>query len=137
MNILKIVLVVFLLIIDLEECHAQVKLPQIIHDGMVLQRDNTIRVWGWATEGEKVSVTFNGKIKSTVTSTEGDWLVEFPKMKAGGPYKMTVTATNQITLDNILIGDVWLCAGQSNMVHQLDIHDITYADEIKNANILK
>ena len=134
MKISKIILLVLLLVSAIELCQAQVKLPQIIRDSMVLQRNNTIRIWGWATQGEEISVKFNGKTRSTVASSKGDWQVDFPKMKAGGPYKMVIKASNEITLDNILIGDIWLCAGQSNMVHQLDIHDVTYADEIKNAN---
>ncbi|WP_419211217.1 sialate O-acetylesterase [Maribacter sp. X9] len=113
---------------------AQVKLPPIIRDSMVLQRNSPIRIWGWASSGEKVSVIFNGKSRKTVASMEGNWNVEFPPTKAGGPYAMQIKGNNTIALQDILIGDVWLCAGQSNMVHQLNIHDVTYAKEIANAN---
>ena len=112
----------------------QVKLPTIFQDGMVLQRNTNIKVWGWASPGEKVRVKFNGKSKTTKTSRDGSWSVELPKMKAGGPFTLKVSGTNEIILNDVLIGDVWLCSGQSNMVHQLDIHDVTYANEIKNAN---
>ena len=112
----------------------QVKLPTIFQEGMVLQRHTNIKVWGWASPGEKVRVKFNGKSKTTKTSRDGSWSVELPKMKAGGPFTLKVSGTNEIILNDVLIGDVWLCSGQSNMVHQLDIHDVTYADEIKNAN---
>ena len=101
---------------------------------MVLQRNNPIKIWGWAAQGEKISVTFNGKHRNTVASRDGNWSVEFSEMKAGGPYSIQLNGSNKIELNDILVGDVWLCAGQSNMVHQLNIHDITYADEIANAN---
>ncbi len=113
---------------------AQVALPQIIRDSMILQRNAKIKIWGWASNGEKVSVKFNGKRRNTVATANGEWEVEFPKMNAGGPYSMDITGTNTIVLNQILIGDVWLCAGQSNMVHQLNIHDVTYADVIETAN---
>ncbi len=101
---------------------------------MVLQRNHPIKIWGWAAQGEKISVTFNGKHRKTVTSRGGNWNVEFPEMKAGGPYSIQLNGSTKIELNDILVGDVWLCAGQSNMVHQLNIHDITYANEIANAN---
>ncbi len=113
---------------------ADVKLPKLISDGIILQRDADIPVWGWAAANEAIIVTFNGKKYKTKASAAGNWSVTLPKMKAGGPYTMTIAGKNMIEVKDILIGDVWLCAGQSNMVHQLDIHDVLYADEIKNAN---
>lgn len=113
---------------------AQVTLPEIIRDSMVLQRNAKITIWGWASAGEQVTATFNGKQRQATASAEGDWSVEFPKMKAGGPHSLKISGKNEILLNNILIGDVWLCSGQSNMVHQMDIHDVTYAEDIANAN---
>tara|TARA_R110002020_G_scaffold85914_6_gene211930 strand:+ start:88549 stop:90507 length:1959 start_codon:yes stop_codon:yes gene_type:complete len=113
---------------------AEVRLPKLISDGMVLQRDTKLPVWGWADAYEKITITFNGKKYKTTASADGKWSVELPKMKAGGPYNMTVSGTNTIEVKDILIGDVWLCSGQSNMVHQMDIHDVTYANEIATVN---
>lgn len=113
---------------------SQVRLPQIIQDSMVLQRDAKLKIWGWASPGEKVNLSFDGKKYKTKATSEGKWEVELPEMKAGGPYTMDISGKNNIQVKDILIGDVWLCAGQSNMVHQLDIHDVTYAADIKNAN---
>ncbi|WP_416440363.1 sialate O-acetylesterase [Leeuwenhoekiella sp. A16] len=113
---------------------AEVRLPKLISDGMVLQRDRKLPVWGWADANEKITITFNGKKYKTIASSDGKWNVELPKMKAGGPYNMTVSGTNTIEVKDILIGDVWLCSGQSNMVHQMDIHDVTYANEIATVN---
>ncbi|HYF68178.1 MAG TPA: sialate O-acetylesterase [Ohtaekwangia sp.] len=115
-------------------CFSQVRLPKLISDGMVLQRNTKITVWGWASAGEKVTITFAGKNYKATTTPAGTWKLELREMKAGGPYTMTISGKNTIEIKDILIGDVWLCAGQSNMVHQLDIHDVTYADDIASAN---
>jgi sialate O-acetylesterase len=113
---------------------AQVKLPRIIRDSMILQRDEKVNVWGWASAGEKVKVKFNGKTYQAKADASGNWKVQLPPTKAGGPYSIDITASNQINLKEILFGDVWFCSGQSNMVHQLNIHDVTYAKDIAEAN---
>jgi sialate O-acetylesterase len=113
---------------------AQVKLPALISDGMVLQRDMPLKIWGWAAANEKVSLKFNNKNYKTKADTHGNWLIMLPAVKAGGPYTMTISGSNTITLKDILFGDVWFCSGQSNMVHQLNIHDVTYAKDIAEAN---
>ncbi|WP_100615158.1 sialate O-acetylesterase [Confluentibacter citreus] len=130
----KSIITLILFLISISTCFADVKLPKLISDGVVLQRDAKIPVWGWASPGEKVTVSFQGKKYSTKASSEGNWTIILPKMKAGGPFTMTISGNNTVEVKDILIGDVWLCTGQSNMVHELDIHDVTYADEIKNAN---
>lgn len=114
--------------------NAQLKLPSVIRDSMVLQRDMKLKIWGWATPGEKIRLRFNGKSISTITDKQGKWLTIFPPMKAGGPYRMEIKGKTTITLQDILIGDVWLCSGQSNMLHQLRLHNITYATDIAQAN---
>lgn len=113
---------------------AQVKLPRLIRDSMVLQRDTKINVWGWAAKGEKVTIKFNGKSYKTTAGADGKWMTVLPPMKAGGPYTMDIAGSNKIALKDILIGDVWICSGQSNMVHQMELHGIRYANEIANAN---
>ncbi len=114
--------------------NAQVKLPQILRDSMILQRDVPVNIWGWSAVNEKVSVKFNGKTYKTKGNADGKWIVKLPATKAGGPYTIDITASNKISLKEILFGDVWFCSGQSNMVHQLNIHDVTYAKEIAEAN---
>lgn len=113
---------------------AQIKLPRFIRDSMILQRNADVHIWGWASVNEKVTVRFNNKSYKTKANTEGKWFVTLPPSKAGGPYTITISATNNIRLKDILFGDVWFCSGQSNMVHQLNIHDVTYAKEIAEAN---
>ncbi|UII27293.1 sialate O-acetylesterase [Fulvivirga maritima] len=113
---------------------AQVRLPRLISDGMVLQRDSKVKIWGWASQGEAVSIDFKKKTYKTKANKEGDWEITLPAQKAGGPFKITVKGEkNTISLSNILFGDVWLCAGQSNMVHYLELHQDRYAQEIKEA----
>jgi len=92
-----------------------IRLPRLISDGMVLQRNDSVRVWGWASPGEKVTVSFLGRGDSTTTGSNGKWMIMLPPMKAGGPYSMEIDGNNHIVVNNILIGDVWVCSGQSNM----------------------
>lgn len=112
---------------------SQVRLPQLVRDGMVLQRDTKIKIWGWAATGEKITIKFNGKVYDTKADTAGTWFVWLPPTAAGGPYTMEFAARNKIVLKDILVGDVWVCAGQSNMVHQLELHDVRYAEDIAAA----
>jgi len=94
---------------------ADVSLPKLLSDGAVLQRDKPVTIWGWADEGEAVSVKFAGKEKSTKTKN-GSWSVSFPALKAGGgEYELVVIGKNTLTRKNIVIGDVWIASGQSNM----------------------
>jgi sialate O-acetylesterase len=128
--------IVFLssLVLLFQSSFSQVKLPAMIRDSMILQRDAKINVWGWASKGEKVTVKFNGKTYKTKTDNDGKWMLQLASMKAGGPYTMDITGKNKLHLHDILIGDVWFCSGQSNMVHQMKLHAIRYADEVSNAN---
>lgn len=113
---------------------AEIRLPKLIRDSMVLQRDMPLPIWGWGAPKEAVKLEFNGRTYKTMTSSEGKWKLVLPAQKAGGPYQLKIKGTNEIILKDILIGDVWFCSGQSNMVHQLNIHDVTYAAEIASAN---
>lgn len=119
---------------NIQIAYAQVRLPRLVRDSMILQRDSKINIWGWASKDEKISVKFNNKTYKTKADANGNWSVQLAPMKAGGPYSMDITGKNKITLKEILIGDVWFCSGQSNMVHQMNIHDVTYAKDIAEAN---
>ena len=95
---------------------ADVTLPPVLGNGMVLQRDLPVPVWGWADAGEKVSVTFAGQTKTTKAGDDGKWMVKLDPLKANRKAaSLTVTGNNKISLDNVLVGEVWICSGQSNM----------------------
>lgn len=82
---------------------------------MVLQRNAECKIWGWAGKGEKVTVSFRDAVRTTKAGTDGKWMVVLPAMQEGGPWQMKISGTNTIDLENILVGDVWVCSGQSNM----------------------
>jgi sialate O-acetylesterase len=110
-------------------------MPQLFQSGMVMQRGKAIPVWGKADAGETVTIRFNKKEYTTTADTNGRWRVDLPKMKAGGPYQMSI---NELTFDNIMIGDVWLLSGQSNIdVHIERVYPqyTTEIDNYENANI--
>jgi sialate O-acetylesterase len=114
--------------------NAQIKLPRLVRDSMILQRDATVKIWGWASANEKVVLTMNRKKYSAKADAAGNWKIFLPPTKAGGPYTITITGKNTLVLNDVLFGDVWFCSGQSNMVHQLNIHDVRYAKDIAEAN---
>ena len=136
-NIKLYLLITFFTLIYLLPGYAQIKLPALVSDSMVLQRGMPLNIWGWASPNEKVKVKFQGKNYNSTANVKGKWQVKLPALKAGGPFDMRLTGKNEIILKGILIGDVWLCAGQSNMVHQMGIHNITYEKDILEANFLE
>ncbi|HEY5747820.1 MAG TPA: sialate O-acetylesterase [Chryseolinea sp.] len=101
-------------------CRAEVRLPKIFGNNMVLQRDLPLHFWGWASPGEEVKVVMGVRTVSVKGNSQGKWSCVLPAMPAGGPYEVVVNGTNRIELKNILIGDVWICGGQSNMQWRLD-----------------
>jgi sialate O-acetylesterase len=127
-------IILLLSVLLCQTAFCQVRLPRLVRDSMILQRDANLKIWGWSGPGEKIIVKFAGKSYKTKGSADGKWSVVLSPMKAGGPFTMDITASNKIVLKDILIGDVWFCSGQSNMVHQMNIHDVTYAKDIATAN---
>jgi sialate O-acetylesterase len=111
----------------------QVRLPRLISDGMILQRETSVNIWGWAKPGEKVKLSFNGKSFETVTTAQGKWKIILPKQNAGGPFDMEISGTNTIKLKNILFGDIWLCSGQSNMELPMSRVAPLYGKEIESS----
>ena len=129
-------LLTFLFVIDFNSTvSAKVRLPRLISDGLVLQRDVPLKIWGWADPSEKVKIEFLGKTYQTKADKQGNWKVELPALTAGGPFSMKV---NEIEIHDILIGDVWLCSGQSNMelmvYRVLDLYQ-TEIEQTNNTNI--
>ncbi len=93
---------------------ANVTLHGLFTDNMLLQRDTTVAIWGWADEGESVTVEFRDQ-KVKTTAKKGQWSVKLKKLKAGGPDQLKVTGKNSLVLKNVLVGEVWIASGQSNM----------------------
>ncbi|MHB1460070.1 MAG: hypothetical protein ACYC1M_02140 [Armatimonadota bacterium] len=96
------------------QVQADVQLSGMFTDGAVLQRDRLIPVWGTAAVGEKVTVKL-GNARVNTVSADGTWMVKMPAMKAGGPYTLSVIGNNYVECKDILVGEVWVCSGQSNM----------------------
>jgi sialate O-acetylesterase len=94
---------------------ANITLPRIFGSNMVLQRNKTIPVWGWADAGERITVQFNKQVKKTRAAKDGSWKIELGQQSAGGPYQLIVKGKNEVILENVLVGEVWVCSGQSNM----------------------
>ena len=118
---------------------AEVKLPNMLSSHMVLQRNQPIHLWGWADPGEQVKATMNAASATATADKLGKWSLYLPPQKAGGPFQVTISATNQITLDDVLIGDVWFASGQSNMEFPLlgfpgNAEMQNGAEEIRNSN---
>jgi len=113
------VLIVFgvLLLINAGAALADIKLPAVISDNMVLQGNKKVSIWGWARPGEEVMVSVSWhRMRWAVTAGDnGKWMFKMNSPKTGGPYEMTISGKNTITLKNIMVGEVWVCSGQSNM----------------------
>src|SRR3954468_4495329 len=102
-----------LLTVPLGPARAEVKLPAIFGDHMVLQRDQKDRVWGWADPGEEVTVTVtpHDQSKTATAGPDGKWQVTLDPLATGGPYTVTVKGKNTITFNDVLAGEVWICSG--------------------------
>ena len=153
----KTFLLLWVLTLNFTLCKAEVRLPQIFQNGMVLQRGMNIPVWGQADPQETITVTLNKKSCTTTADANGHWRVNLPAMKAGGPYTLEVRSkmeegreinNEQLTNNNsslftlhsslnildVYIGDVWLCSGQSNMETTLERVSPQYPDELDDEN---
>jgi sialate O-acetylesterase len=104
---------------------ADVRLPAVFTDHMVLERDMPVPVWGWAAAGEKVTVSLAGQTKTATACDAGKWSVKFDAIPAGGPYLLKVQGQNAVEVRDVLVGEVWLCSGQSNM--DMRVHSVMNA----------
>ncbi|WP_111708506.1 sialate O-acetylesterase [Lutibacter citreus] len=131
-SITRIYLVIAILIVSFSAV-AQVSVSNIFSSHMVLQRNQQNPIWGTASVGEKVTITIDTQKHKTITDKNGNWKVKLNPLKVGGPYKLTVKGKNKITFDDILVGEVWICTGQSNM--QWSVINSNHSDlEIASAN---
>lgn len=137
MNKIKTLLIV-LLFVQAQDLISQIRLPKLISDGVILQRNEKVKIWGWASPKEKIKLEFKSKVYSTDTDQEGNWNIILPAQKAGGPYEMVFNASNEVKIKDIFFGDVWICSGQSNMEISMERVKEKYGEVIKkskNTNI--
>ncbi len=111
----KLFLFLLVVLISSISIKAQVTLPKIFADNMVLQRNTAIPVWGWAKANEKIEIQFNKQVKKTKADKNGKWIIRLDNEIAGGPFNLIIKGKNIIEIKNVLIGEIWLCTGQSNM----------------------
>lgn len=130
----KIGILLTFLLLSCVLLHAEVRLSHIFSDNMVIQRDKPIVIWGWADKNEPIEITLNDNTVKGKADKQGYWHLTLQSMKYGGPYIIDIKGRkNSISLNNILIGDVWLCSGQSNM--QFRVHEAKNAEtEITDAH---
>ena len=114
---------------------AAVKAAKLFTDNAVLQRDVPLKVWGWADVGEKVVVTLGEASQEAVAAADGAWSVTFPAQKAADSVTLTIKGVNTLTFNNVAIGDVWFCSGQSNM--EWTLAGCNAPEDIANANLPK
>lgn len=111
---------------------SQIKLPKLISDGMILQRDTELNLWGWASPNEPVSLNFQDKVYKTTANARGEWQIKLPPQPAGGPFEMAFKGKNTIPLKDVLFGDLWIASGQSNMELTMDRVRDVYPEEIRS-----
>jgi sialate O-acetylesterase len=107
------------------DAHGQVQLPHLFSDHAVLQRQQPIHIWGWDKPQEKVTLTFHAQTTTAVTDATGSWSAWLKPEEAGGPFQLTVTGSSTVTISDLLVGDVWLASGQSNMQMPLQGNNAT------------
>jgi sialate O-acetylesterase len=117
MNTKSIIIFLFFSLLFSHELSAQVKLSSLFSDDMILQQQSSVAIWGWSQVGSSVNIeaSWDKKKYTATTDAGGKWKVNIQTPKAGGPYELTIKGKNTIVLHDVLIGEVWLCAGQSNM----------------------
>ena len=121
------------LLFTVAAARADVKLPALISDGMVLQQGTKVTIWGAAEPGERVTVTLKDQEASAVADADGQWKVRMGPLSAGGPFTLTIKGKNTLTVHDVLVGEVWVCSGQSNM--GMTVKSVNNApDEIAHAD---
>lgn len=130
----KQITLLFLFSLTATLASAQLKVARLFGDHMVLQREKPVKVWGWANKGDKVELSFNHQKATAKADADGKWMAELPAMSAGGPYELLVKSKKEeVKLTDILVGEVWLLSGQSNMEWRVKNSDSAKV-EIARAN---
>lgn len=128
------ILLVVIFALNFYTAIADVQLPKLVGDNMIIQRDTRVSIFGKALRVERVTVVFLNHIYAALPDEHGEWFVSLPPLPAGGPYEMEIFGKNTLKISNIMIGDVWLASGQSNMEWKLEDKVTNHRIEIANAN---
>ncbi len=114
---MRIVLAVIFILSLISQSEAQLRLPAVISSGMVLQQNDSASLWGWGNPSEKILITtsWNNKTDTSIVNNRANWKIKVKTPAAGGPYSITLKGSNTIVLNDVMIGEVWICSGQSNM----------------------
>lgn len=126
--------VYLLLLLFAPLAHAELRVPPILGDNMVLQQGKKVRIWGKANPGETVTVTFVNQSSKTIADAQGSWQLWLAPLKAGGPFELVIKGTNVLHIKNVLVGEVWVCSGQSNMEWPL-VNTLGGEEEIAQAHL--
>ncbi|MDD3320066.1 MAG: sialate O-acetylesterase [Paludibacter sp.] len=132
-SLFKVVFILFSFLVSITSVNSTTSITYPIANSMVLQRNMQVPIWGTATVGETVQVTFNNQVKSTQAGNDGKWKIFLDPMIAAGPLTMTIKGNNTITVQDVYVGEVWNCGGQSNMDTRLSYYS-NLADTISSAN---
>ncbi len=117
---MRALIIACLSILILNTVTAETWVNKLFSDGMVVQRNAEIKVWGTDNAGQEVMVSLNGKSAKATAADDGSWSLQLPAMEAGGPFELVIKGSSEKTIKDVLIGEVWLCSGQSNMAFPLD-----------------
>ncbi|NJM94567.1 MAG: hypothetical protein HC842_07820, partial [Cytophagales bacterium] len=112
---------------------AELRLPHLFSDHMVLQQQKSIPIWGWDAPGQSIKIVWRGKVQSTECDAQGKWKTELPATEAGGPHQLSLLGSTSVVIKDIWVGEVWLAAGQSNM--EWSLADFGKAEAIKTAYV--
>ena len=113
---------------------ADISVPQLIGDNMVLQRNAEVKIWGWSDPNERVIARLDGKLIGSITSPSGEWALTLPPQAAGGSHSIELSGNNKVTINNVTFGEVWIASGQSNMVLPMERIKEKYPEDIAQAN---
>ncbi|MDH3244352.1 MAG: sialate O-acetylesterase, partial [Saprospiraceae bacterium] len=118
----------------LHSSQSQIQLPRLISDGVILQHDEPLNIWGWASPGESVTLKLGDYKYVAQAEDNGEWSVTVPPQEAGGPHELVFTGSSEIIVKDVLFGDVWICSGQSNMELTMERVKEKYPDVISSAS---
>jgi sialate O-acetylesterase len=128
----KFLVILYIFLINTVVIHGNVKLPGIFSNNMVLQRGMKVPVWGWADPGEKVTASLGGHEGGTIANAAGKWKLFLGPLDAGGPFELIIAGKDSLTITNVLVGEVWVCSGQSNMALEVE-NSLNSLQEISEA----